>query len=97
MRGHHANAIWPFAVGQLWTPNLSNSAGRANTACQISFDTNFFGFSTCRPFLGSPSAPVDTVGICTNAALPGCGLVEFFAFAKTNALTMNPVSSSAAH
>jgi len=97
MGGYQANTLWHFASGQLWTPALSNSAGRANTACQISFDTNFYGFSTCRPFLGSASAPVDTVGICTNAALPNCGLVEFFAFAKSKGVTMNPVSSSAVH
>jgi hypothetical protein len=39
---------------------------------------NFFGFTTCRPFAGNPSAPVDTVGACTNAALPNCGLVDFY-------------------
>src|SRR5258708_38119813 len=97
MRGHHANAIWPFAVGQLWTPNLSNSAGRANTSCQISFDSNFYGFSTCRPFLGSASAPVDMVGICTNAAAADCGLVDFFPFATSKGVIKNPVSKSAVH
>src|SRR6266571_3971985 len=95
--GYQANTLWHFASGQLWTPALSNSPGRANSACQISFDTNFYGFSTCRPFLGSASAPVDTVGICTNAAAADCGLVEFYAFAGSNGVTMNPVSSSAVH
>ncbi len=95
MGGYQANTLWHFASGQLWTPALSNSPGRANSACQISFDTNFYGFSTCRPFLGSASAPVDTVGICTNAAAADCGLVEFYAFAGSNGVTMNPVSSSA--
>jgi len=97
MGGYQANTLWHFASGQLWTPTLSNSAGRANTACQISFDTNFYGFSTCRPFLASASAPVDTVGLCTNAAAPDCGLIDFFAFAKSKGVTMNPVSSSAVH
>jgi outer membrane receptor protein involved in Fe transport len=93
--GYQANTLWHFASGQLWTPTLSNAAGRANTACQISFDTNFYGFSTCRPFLGGAAAPVDTVGICTNAAAADCGLVDFFAFAKSKGVTKNPVSMSA--
>jgi hypothetical protein len=93
--GYQANTTWHFASGQLWTPALSTAAGRANTACQISFDANFYGFSTCRPFLGSASAPVDTAGICTNAALADCGLVEFFAFAASKGATKNPVSASA--
>src|SRR5579859_6908267 len=97
MGGYQANTLWHFASGQLWTPTLSNAAGRANTACQISFDANFYGFSTCRPFLGSASAPVDTVGLCTNAAAADCGLIDFFAFAKSKGVTMNPVSSSAVH
>src|SRR6267378_5443865 len=75
MGGYQANTLWHFASGQLWTPVLSNAVGRANTACQISFDNTFYGFSTCRPFLGGASAPVDTVGICTNAAATDCGLV----------------------
>jgi hypothetical protein len=93
--GYQANTLWHFASGQLWTPALSNAGGRANTACQISFDTNFYGFSACRPFLGSAAAPVDTVGICTNAAAADCGLVEFYAFAGSNGVTKNPVSMSA--
>ncbi len=75
MGGYQANALWHFASGQLWTPT---AIAGANTACQNSFDTNFYGFSTCRPFLGSVSAPVDTVGRCTNAALTNCGLADFY-------------------
>jgi hypothetical protein len=75
MGGYQANALWHFASGQLWTPT---AIAGANTACQNSFDTNFYGFSTCRPFLGSASAPVDTVGRCTNAALTNCGLADFY-------------------
>ena len=93
--GYQANTLWHFSSGQLWTPTLSNAGGRANAACQISFDSNFYGFSTCRPFLGSASAPVDTVGICTNATATDCGLVEFNAFAKSKGVTMNPVSKNA--
>ena len=93
--GYQANTTWRYSSGQLWSPALSTAAGRANTACQNTFDATFYGFSTCRPFLGGSSAPVDTVGICTNAAAAGCGLVEFYAFAANG--TQNPVASSAVH
>jgi len=67
-----------------------------NAACQNSFDGTFFaGLSACRPFLGSKSAPVDTVGVCTNAAAPDCGLVDYFPFAASG--TLNPVSKNAVH
>lgn len=74
--GYQASTTWRYSTGQLWTPTLAPSL--TNSACQNTFDTSFFGFSTCRPFLGSASAPVDTVGQCTNAALPNCGLVDYF-------------------
>jgi hypothetical protein len=73
--GYQANTTWRFSSGQLWTP--ITFAG-ANTSCQNSFDNTYYGYSTCRPFAGNPSAPVDTVGQCTNAALPNCGLVDFY-------------------
>ncbi len=61
--------------GQLWTPITFPGL---NSSCQNSFDNTYFGLSTCRPFLGSASAPVDTVGKCTNATLTNCGLVDFY-------------------
>src|SRR5207248_436331 len=56
--GYQANTTWRYSTGQLWTPI---AAPGANSSCQNSYDTTFFGFSTCRPFAGSLSAPVDTV------------------------------------
>jgi len=74
--GYQANGTWRFSVGQLWTP--ATFAG-ANTSCQNSYDNTFFsGLSTCRPFNGSTSAPVDTVGQCTDPAAPDCALVDWF-------------------
>jgi hypothetical protein len=93
--GYQANTTWRYSSGQLWTPALSTS--RAGSSCQNTFDASFYGFSTCRPFLGSSSAPVDTVGLCTNAAAPDCGLIDFFAFAASGNVTQNPVSQSAVH
>ena len=74
--GYQANTIWHYSTGQLWTPIAFQGA---NSSCQNSFDLTYFSsFSTCRPFAGNPSAPVDTVGQCTNAALTNCGLVDFY-------------------
>jgi len=73
--GYQANTTWRYSTGQLWTPITFPGA---NSSCQTSFDNTYFGLSTCRPFLGSRSAPVDTVGKCTNATLTNCGLVDFY-------------------
>jgi hypothetical protein len=73
--GYQANTTWRYSIGQVWTP--IELAGN-NTSCQNSFDNTYFGASTCRPFLGSASAPVDTVGQCTDATLTNCGLVDFY-------------------
>ncbi len=73
--GYQVNGTWRYSSGQLWTPVTFPGA---NSSCQTRFDTSFFGLSTCRPFNGNLSAPVDTVGQCTNAALSDCGLVDFF-------------------
>jgi len=73
--GYQTNATWRYSTGQLWTP-ITFPGG--NSACQNSFDNTYFGYSTCRPFAGSPSAPVDTVGQCTDATLTNCGLVDFY-------------------
>jgi len=87
MGGYQVNTTWRYSSGQLWTP--VTGAG-SNSSCQTRYDANFFsGLSTCRMFNGNPSAAVDTVGQCTNAALPDCGLVDFFAKTPT------PVSANA--
>ncbi|HXL21586.1 MAG TPA: TonB-dependent receptor [Candidatus Dormibacteraeota bacterium] len=82
--GYQMNTLWHFSSGQLWTPTELTGG---NTSCQNSFDASFYGASTCRPFLGNASAPVNMTGQCTNAALPNCGLVDF----NTGA----PISASA--
>jgi hypothetical protein len=83
--GFQASGTWHYSSGINWTP--SEFAGE-DSACQTSFDTAFFsGGSTCRPFAGNRSAPVDSVGQCTDPALSDCGLVNFF--------TGNPTTASA--
>jgi len=90
--GWQMTSEWHYSSGQLWTPA---HLPFTDSSCQNSFDNSFFGISTCRPFMGNPSAPVDTVGQCTNAALPDCGLIDFFAFATTKAIV--PTTKSAVH
>jgi len=93
--GYQVNTTWRFSSGQLWTP--TGIAGD-NSSCQTNFDGTFYsGLSTCRPFMGSASAPVDTVGECSNPAAADCGLVEYFAFAASSGKTLNPVAKSAVH
>jgi hypothetical protein len=74
--GYEVNAAWHYSSGQLWTP--TELAG-FSTSCQTSYDLAFYNpASTCRPFSGNPAARVDSVGACTNAALPDCGLVDYY-------------------
>jgi hypothetical protein len=87
--GYEATGTWRYSTGQLWTP--SEFAGE-NSSCQTSFDNAFFsGASACRPFAGNARAPVDSVGACTNAALPDCGLVNFYTVGLTDSLG-NPIA-----
>jgi hypothetical protein len=81
--GYQITTTWRYSSGQLWTPvGLAGS----NSACQSSFDNSFFsGASACRPFYGNPSARVDTVGQCTDATLPNCGLQDYYTGVPTTA------------
>jgi len=80
--GYEVSSTWRYSSGQLWTPvtfgGISPTGAGDNSSCQNSFDFGFYGLSTCRPFEGNPSAPVNKVGACTNATLPDCGLVDFY-------------------
>ena len=73
--GYQINSTWRYTIGQLWSPVTGPGA---NSSCQNTFDQTYFGLSTCRPFNGTLTAPVDTVGQCTDATLSNCGLVNWF-------------------
>src|SRR5260370_653490 len=91
--GYQANTTWRYSTGQLWTPITFTGP---NSSCQNSFSNTYFaGFSNCRPFLGSASAPVDTVGLCSNPAAADCGLIDYFNFTFNGVTT--PVSKSPVH
>jgi hypothetical protein len=79
--GYQVNTTWRYSSGQNYTPLLV--PGLDNQACQRSFDATFFGISTCRPFLGNPSAAIDTVGFCRDATAPDCGISDYFTQAPT--------------
>lgn len=85
--GYQLNTIWRYSSGQNYTPLLL--AG-FSSSCQTSFDGTFFGgVSTCRPFLGNASAPVDTVGWCSDPEASDCGLADWY--------TGEPTSISSVH
>ena len=80
--GYQTNTTWRYSSGQLYTP-VELTGG--NGACQNRFDASFYGVSTCRPFAGNVSAPVNSVGQCTDPTLPDCGLIDFNTGAPTSA------------
>jgi hypothetical protein len=75
--GYQANVTWRYSSGQLWNP-VTDAINGYSSSCQLNFDNTFFGPSTCRPFVGSATAPVGNVGQCTDATLPDCGLINFY-------------------
>jgi hypothetical protein len=80
--GWQANATWRYSTGQLWTPI---QVPGEDSACQTSFDTAFnFPGSGCRPFVGNPSAPAATAGICTDPTAAECGVVDLATFEPTS-------------
>ena len=90
--GYQANATWRYTSGQNYTP--ITLAG-VSSSCQSSFDASFYGWSTCRPFLGNPAAPLDTVGGCTDPSAPDCGLVNWDLLFEDGILS--PVSKNDVH
>jgi outer membrane receptor protein involved in Fe transport len=72
--GWQLNGVYRYTSGQPFTPA---QFGYSNY-CQPSFQSAFFSsVSNCRPILSDPSAPIDSVGFCTDATLPDCGIEDF--------------------
>ncbi|MGH9508959.1 MAG: carboxypeptidase regulatory-like domain-containing protein [Terriglobales bacterium] len=94
--GWSINSTYRYTSGQVWNPIMHNFA-TGNPLCQAansqSFQNAFFNLfgigriDSCRMIQGSSSAPLDTVGQCTDSVLADCGLVDFY--------TGNPTSSDA--
>ena len=90
--GWQFNTTYRFTSGELWTPRSANVAafGIGSDYCDVTYATTLpSSFQRCRSFLGNPSAPVDTIGQCTDPTLPGCGLVDFFSGAPTTAAAVH--------
>ncbi len=68
--GWQINGTYRYSSGQPWT--VLQGAGQG-----LCDPTNFTGtspYDACRPFPGTASAPFNAVGVCTNSALPDCGI-----------------------
>ncbi len=81
--GFQVNGVYRYRSGQPFTAvqNLQN------TFCDFTFNASFIGADTCRPLVGNPLAPLTSLGQCTTATFPNCGLV--------NAATGAPTTLSA--
>ncbi len=62
--GWQANVTYRYATGQPYTPIQSRSAKYGNSAVDLCDPSSLFSASTdaCRPILGNPSAPFNSVG-----------------------------------
>ncbi len=72
--GWEISSTYRFNSGQPYNPIQPTSSD----ACDQTFNNTFFGADTCRPILGSSSAPINSVGQCTSATAANCGLVDFY-------------------
>lgn len=70
--GWQINGTYRYNSGQPWT--VEQSAGQG--LCDPTNFTAVNFLDTCRPFPGNSAAPFDSVGMCTSASAPGCGLVS---------------------
>jgi hypothetical protein len=68
--GWQINGTYRYSSGQPWT--VLQGAGQG--LCDPTNFTGTSGFDACRPFLGSASAPFNSVGQCTDHTLPDCGI-----------------------
>jgi hypothetical protein len=85
--GWQINPVWRFASGQPYTVTENPASDRL--LCDPTQDTETGAGTTCRPILTSRSAPIYTVGQCTDAAAGDCGLVDFY--------TGSPISRENVH
>jgi len=77
--GWQINGTYRYNSGQPWTVVQNSGQGLCDPA-------NFTGASTldtCRPIASSPSAPFNSVGICTDPTAGDCGITNL----TTNAAT----------
>jgi hypothetical protein len=71
--GWQWNGTWRYDTGQPFNP----IQGISSSYCDATFNATFFGADTCRPIATGSNAPIDSVGFCSDRALPDCGLTDF--------------------
>ena len=83
--GWEINGTYRYTSGEPWTVVQTRQSG---SLCD---PTDWTGSSrdACRPILSNASAPFTSVGQCTSASAPGCGLVDL--------VSGNPLALNAAH
>jgi len=83
--GWQINTTYRYNTGQPFTVVQSRNSG---SLCDPSNTWNS-SRDACRPILSSESAPLTSVGRCTDPAASDCGLVDF--------TTLSPVSANSVH
>jgi Carboxypeptidase regulatory-like domain len=93
--GWQVNPVWRFASGQPYT--VTQGLHSDYTSFATPFDTTLCdptqttgSTPPCRPILASTRAPIDTVGLCLDAAATDCGLVDYY---TTPQITGDPTAS----
>jgi outer membrane receptor protein involved in Fe transport len=89
--GWQASTTYRYASGQPYTTiQFRNSGSLCDPTHTLSAS-----FDACRPILGNPAAPLNTVGACTDPTLPDCGIAQGAPFFNTG--TIVPTTMSAVH
>src|SRR5213075_3180365 len=73
MGGWQINTTYRYSTGQPFSVVQSRNSG---SLCDPSNTWNS-SRDACRPILNSESAPLTSVGKCTDPTLPDCGLIDF--------------------
>jgi outer membrane receptor protein involved in Fe transport len=97
--GWQLNSTYRYTTGQPYTTvqfrsNLTTGADPRGSLCDYrgTLSTLYDG---CRPFVSSKSAPLGTVGVCTNPAARDCGIADYNQFVNFGNLV--PTTLSAVH
>src|SRR5579864_1837680 len=89
--GWQINSTYRYTSGQPYTV-VESRVGSSNPAGPSLCDpTDWTGSSrdACRPIISNPAAPFTSVGQCTSASAPNCGLMDL--------VTGNPLALNQAH
>jgi len=87
--GWQINSTYRYSSGQPYTTIQRNQfdLGSGNL-CDPS-STMSGTYSACRPIVSNPAAPLATAGVCTDATLSDCGIVDFVTGAPTTASSVH--------